>query len=83
MKYEHDSSATPARLPYLSTRHLLAHDGDCAAGHSKGHSDILITGTTEEEHLKTSAIMLSQLEKAGLHVKKSKCQFMASYVTQD
>lgn len=43
--------------------------------------DILVTGANEKEHLKTLAIVLDCLEKAGIQVKKSKCQFMASSVS--
>ena len=38
--------------------------------------DILLTGTTEEEHLQLLQEVLSRLEEAGLHLKKSKCAFM-------
>ena len=38
--------------------------------------DILITGSTEEAHLKTLEEMLRRLEQAGLRVKQSKCAFM-------
>ena len=43
--------------------------------------DILLTGATEEEHLKTLAKVLERLERAGFRVKKSKCQFMAASVS--
>ena len=43
--------------------------------------DILVTGTTEEEHLRALAEVLSRLEKAGLRARKQKCKFMASSVT--
>lgn len=43
--------------------------------------DILITGTTEEEHLERLGEVLSRLEKAGLKARRSKCKFMASSVT--
>ena len=43
--------------------------------------DILISGATEEEHLKTLAQVLSRLEQAGLRVQKPKCEFMAPSVT--
>ena len=42
--------------------------------------DILITGHTEEEHLKSLEEVLSRLEKAGLRVKRKKCEFMRSSV---
>ena len=38
--------------------------------------DILITGATEEEHLKTSEEVLDRLAKAGLRVQKHKYSFM-------
>ena len=38
--------------------------------------DILLTGATVEEHLQLLEEVLSQLEEAGLQLKKSKCAFM-------
>ena len=38
--------------------------------------NILITGCTEEEHLKTLDEILTRLERAGMCLKKSKCQFL-------
>ena len=38
--------------------------------------DILITGKSDEEHLKTVEEVLVRLEKAGLRLKRSKCKFM-------
>ena len=38
--------------------------------------DILITGKSDEEHLKTLGEVLARLEKAGLRLKRSKCKFM-------
>ena len=38
--------------------------------------DILISGKSEEEHLKTLEIVLAKLEEAGLRVRKDKCSFM-------
>ena len=38
--------------------------------------DILITGSTEEEHLHTLEEVLSRLEQAGLRARRSKCVFM-------
>ena len=38
--------------------------------------DILVTGRTEEEHIKNLDIVLERLEGAGLRLKKEKCQFM-------
>jgi len=42
--------------------------------------DILITGETEAEHLKSLEQVLERLAKAGLRVKKPKCIFMAPSV---
>ena len=43
--------------------------------------DILVTGATEEEHLRTLEKVLGWLEMSGLHVKKKKCQFVVPSVT--
>ena len=43
--------------------------------------DILITGSDEEEHLKTLSLVLSRSEKAGFRAKKSKCKFMRPSVS--
>ena len=43
--------------------------------------NILITGSTESEHLKTLDEVLSRLDKAGLRVRKDKCEFMKSSVS--
>ena len=43
--------------------------------------DILISGSTEKEHIQALNEVLSRLQKAGLRAKKSKCQFMADSVT--
>ena len=43
--------------------------------------NILVTGATEEEHLRTLGKVLGQLETSGLCVKKKKCQFMVPNVT--
>jgi hypothetical protein len=42
--------------------------------------DILITGATEEEHLKSLEEVLRRLAKAGLLVSKHKCRFMVPMV---
>ena len=42
--------------------------------------DILITGLTDEEHLGTLEEVLARMEQAGLHLKKSKCAFIADSV---
>ena len=38
--------------------------------------DILVTGTSDKDHLKNLSEVLSRLENAGLHLKKDKCSFM-------
>ena len=43
--------------------------------------DILVTGTTTEEHLKALDKVLSRLEKAGLCLQKQKSSFMQTSVT--
>ena len=43
--------------------------------------DILITGSTEEAHLKTLDEVLARLDRAGLRVKRNKCEFLRSSVT--
>ena len=43
--------------------------------------DILITGSSEESHLKTLDEVLSRLDKAGLRARRSKCVFMRPSVT--
>ena len=43
--------------------------------------DILISGSTEEGHLQVLDEVLSRLDRAGLRVKKSKCEFMKPSVT--
>ena len=40
--------------------------------------NILVTGSTEEEHLSSLDQVFTRLEQAGLWLKKSKCSFMAS-----
>ena len=42
--------------------------------------DILITGPTDADHLKSLQEALSRLEKVGLRLQKQKCSFMASSV---
>ena len=42
--------------------------------------DVLITGPTEEAHLKSLELALDRLQSAGLRLKKSKCVFLASSV---
>ena len=43
--------------------------------------DILITGNTDEEHLKTLAEVLRRLEKTGLRANMAKCKFLVPSVT--
>ena len=43
--------------------------------------DILVTGSSEEAHLKALDEVLSRLHQAGLRVKQSKCAFMRPSVT--
>ena len=43
--------------------------------------DILVTGTSEEEHLSVLEKVLERLENSGLRLKKHKCVFMAKSVT--
>ena len=38
--------------------------------------DIIITGTTKEEHLKTLNLVLERLQSAGLHLNRTKCFFL-------
>ena len=39
-------------------------------------NDILVTGTSEAEHLAIFDKVLSHLEEAGLRLKRNKCAFM-------
>ena len=41
---------------------------------------ILVTGRTEEEHLHNLGKVLERLNKAGLRLKKAKCEFMLPQV---
>ena len=43
--------------------------------------DILVSGTTEKEHLKTLDQVFDRLERAGLRVHRDKCKFMADSIT--
>ena len=43
--------------------------------------DILITGSTDIDHLKSLQETLSRLQKAGLRLQKQKCSFMVSSVS--
>ena len=39
--------------------------------------DILVTGSTDEEHLQNLAEVLKQIQQASLRLKKEKCEFLA------
>ena len=43
--------------------------------------DILVTGSSEEAHLKALDEVLSRLDRAGLRVKRNKCEFLRPSVT--
>lgn len=43
--------------------------------------DILISGSTEDQHLAALDEVLSRLDRAGLRVKRSKCEFLRPSVT--
>ena len=43
--------------------------------------DILITGTSESEHLRNLAQVLAKLESAGMRLKKEKCSFLLPSVS--
>ncbi|XP_062542480.1 uncharacterized protein LOC134210451 [Armigeres subalbatus] len=43
--------------------------------------DVLVTGATDEEHLRNLAKVFEVLEKAGLKLNRSKCQFFKDRVT--
>ena len=43
--------------------------------------DILVTGATAEEYLKTLSLVRDRLDRAGLRAQKSKCKFLAPSVT--
>ena len=42
--------------------------------------DILITGSSEEQHLTNLSEVLKRLQQAGLRLKKEKCEFLATSV---
>ena len=42
--------------------------------------DTIITGRTDEEHLKNLDLVLTRLEEYGLHVNRSKCEFFKDQV---
>ena len=43
--------------------------------------DILVTGATDEEHLRTLSLVLERLERAGFRAHKAKCKFMQPSVS--
>ena len=43
--------------------------------------DILITGSTEQQHVENLAQVLSRLQRAGMRLKKDKCAFLLPSVT--
>ena len=43
--------------------------------------NILISGSSEDQHLAALDEVLSRLDRAGLRAKKSKCEFLRSSVT--
>ena len=43
--------------------------------------DTLVTGATDEEHVKTLSLVLKRLEQAGFKARKAKCKFMKLSVT--
>ena len=43
--------------------------------------DILVAGTSQEEHLKLLKEVLERLKQANVRIKKSKCKFMQAEVT--
>ena len=42
--------------------------------------DILVSGATDEEHLKNLEVVLTRIEQAGIRLKRDKCRFMSSSV---
>ena len=43
--------------------------------------DVLVTGRTNKEHIKSLELVLKRMEEAGLFLKKEKCSFMLGSVT--
>ena len=52
---------------------ILAGIDDCACF----LDDIIITGETEEQHLKTLELVLDRLREAGVKLNKDKCKFFS------
>ena len=69
-------SSAPGIFQRVIKSTLQGHDGVIVY-----LDDILVTGSTEQEHLKALDEVLSRLSKAGLRVKRSKCEFMRTSVT--
>ena len=68
-------SAAPAMLQKVMDTILQgAHKTSCFI------HDILITGNSEEEHLKNLKVVLSRLQAHGMQLKKEKCSFMKELV---
>ena len=44
-------------------------------------NNILIAGGSEEDHLKTLALVLARLDNVGIQLRKSKCKFIQESVT--
>ena len=44
-------------------------------------NNILVTGTTEEEHLANLAQILQRLQSAGMRLKREKCAFLLKSIT--
>ncbi len=59
----------------ISTSHLSAHDGVAVTGNIY-IDDILVSGKSEEEHLRRLELVLQRLEEAGLRLKRGKCSFV-------
>ena len=71
-------------MNFFSTRYFLENYRQLNAGH-KGcgcyMDDILVTGKTDEQHLKTLEEVHGRLKKAGMRANMAKCSFMAKSVT--
>lgn len=64
----------------LSSCTIPENDGYNFAGTFSYIDDILVTGTTEEEHLKNLEETLRRAQAHGMRMKKSKCRFMRDSV---
>jgi len=70
-------SSAPAPAIFQRTTEGILHDIPNVAVYI---DDILVTGSSESEHLKTLDEVLAHLEAAGLRLKREKCAFMLSTV---